>query len=234
MQANQRSDYLSLPGFACHPTVWHGFGTRELAEADLADIAAARGLRPVVLEQKHSKVIHTLTGHLERPLTGDGLVTARPGLLLVIRTADCLPVLAADVEAGVVAAAHCGWRGTCQRIVQKMVAAAEAMPGCRIDRLQVAMGPAIAGACYEVGADVRDHFSRLGLSVSHFSRPPLRTKKYHFDLRAANREQLEEAGVEAANIFSINSCTHCKKNLYSYRRDAQQAGRLLNFIGRVP
>ncbi len=234
MQIDARPAYLTLPAFADHPEVWHGFGTRTFAVSDLFFEAEARGLRPVCLDQKHSNVIQVLTEHRERPLAGDGLVTARPGLLMVIRTADCLPVLVADVEAGVLAAVHCGWRGTGQRIVQKMVAAVEAIPGVRIDRLQVAMGPAIAGTCYEVGADVKDHFSRRGLGVDHFSCLPRRTETYHFDLRAANREQLLKAGVKEANIFSISCCTHCEKYLYSYRRDAKQPGRLLNFIGRIP
>ncbi len=234
MPSKERPAYLSLPGFADHPSIWHGFGTRALDEAGLAAEAEARGLRVVGLDQQHSNIIHVLTEPSERPPAGDGLVTARSGLLLVIRTADCLPVLAADVESGVVAAVHCGWRGTSRRIMQKMVTAVEALPGCRIDRLQLAMGPSIAGTCYEVGEDVRLHFSRRGLSTAHFSRHARGRKTYHLDLRAANLEQLREAGVKAANIFSINGCTHCEKNLYSYRRDAQQAGRLLNFIGRVP
>ena len=227
--------YCSPPEFACAPEVWSGFGTRKLTLPVLEKEAEFRNMRGVFLDQEHSDSFHILIDLPSGdPLAGDALITDRRGILLVIRTADCLPVLLSDPERGVVAAVHCGWRGTAAEILPKVVRSLQKEFGSLPSDLTAALGPSIAHACYEVGAEVRSAFAEKGYPEDVLL--PLRDApgKYHFDLRAANRYQLGEAGLEEAKIFSISCCTHCEKNLYSYRRDAQKAGRLLNFIGRCP
>ena len=227
--------FCSSPEFASELEVWHGFGTRELSLPVLEKEAAQRGMCSVFLDQKHSDSTHILTGlPPEGPLAGDAMMSDRRGILLVIRTADCLPVLLSDRKRGVVAAVHCGWRGTAMGILRNVVRSLHKEFGSIPEDLTAALGPCIAQACYEVDEDVRSAFARRGYPADVLR--PLRDTpgKHLFDLRAANRFQLSRAGLKEANIFSFSCCTHCEKNLYSYRRDAQKAGRLLNFIGRRP
>jgi copper oxidase (laccase) domain-containing protein len=93
------------------------------------------------------------------------------------------------------------------------------------------MGPCIDKSCYEVGKDVRDKFEIKGLHSGVFDSHPINKEKYLFDLRGANRAQILAMGVPEDNIFSVDVCTHCEKDLFSYRRDRDHAGRLINFIG---
>jgi len=223
--------YCSSPDFKGEAGIWHGFGTRGLSLSVLEEESSRRGLRSVSLTQEHSDTIHLLTEFPQGPLTGDALVTSLPGLLLVIRTADCLPVLISDSGGAVLAAVHCGWRGTNLGIVQKVVRTLRDVFGCGPSELRAVLGPCIASACYEVGSDVYRAFAGRSHPPDLFQPVQGSPGKYLFDLRAANRGQLREAGLEDAHIFSVSCCTHCEKNLYSYRREAHRAGRLLNFIG---
>lgn len=225
--------YVSIPAFAAEASLWHGFGTCSLSWPELTAEADRRGLSVVSLSQQHGDRVIDVPAPPRRPLAGDALVTARPGFLLVIQTADCLPVLLTDPRAGVVAAVHCGWRGTRLRILNSVVRNMVDNLDCRIERLQAALGPCITGSCYEVGQDVRDIFADEGHPPRFFKKIPDRRGKYHFDLQGVNRHHLCEAGLTESQIFSINYCTHCEKSLYSYRRDENEAGRLLNFIGRL-
>ncbi len=216
------------------PKLWHGFGTKNLTVDALTQLTGGRGLRPVVMDQLHSDTVHTLFAYPRKPLSGDGLIAACAGLVLVIKTADCLPVLFFDPSRQVIAAAHCGWKGTSLRLLPKMVSLLVSERGCSLSTLQAALGPSIGPLCYEVGQDVFEIFVENGLPVSFFIPIAKKPGKYFFDLKAANRDQLLASGVPAQNVFSLNYCTHCEKNLYSYRRDALKAGRLLSFIGLCP
>lgn len=209
----------------------HGFGTAAGKEKDLGKIAQEEGFRILSLQQTHSDVIQIVRSFPDVKLKGDALVTATPRIFLVIRTADCLPALIADESQKVVAAVHCGWRGTCQRVIQKAVQALKSFFDCRPCSLLAALGPAIAGRCYEVGEEVRAGFKVQGLPKEVFSDGAQQEGKYLLDLRRANRLQLLEAGLEEKNIFSTDLCTHCEENLISYRRDRKTKARMLNFIG---
>jgi len=234
MAPSDSAHTLAVPPFARGEAIWYGFGTRKLTWSGLKAQAARRGLIPVSLQQQHGDRLVRVEAAEDFPCPGDGLFTDRSGFLLVIKTADCLPVLLAEPQAGVVAAVHCGWRGTSQRILWKAVRFLKEKLGCRAERMQAALGPCIAASCYEVGREVLEAFAGEGMSPELFKERAERPDKVLFDLREANRRQLREAGVPGGHIFSLSGCTHCQKNLYSYRRDAQEAGRLLNFIGRIP
>jgi YfiH family protein len=157
----------------------------------------------------------------------DAALATEPGVLLGIETADCLPVLLVDPQRRAVAAAHAGWRGTVQgaaRVAARALVAAGSDPRA----LLAALGPNIGPCCYEVGEDVRAAFGEAG---ARFFRPGPRGRP-HLDVRAANRAQLEEEGLRPDRIVSVDECTFCRADLYhSYRRDAQAAGRMINFIG---
>jgi YfiH family protein len=200
-------------------------------EGDLKRSPELVGFRFVSLQQTHSDIIRTITRFPLTKMEGDALVTDRPGILLIIKTADCLPALVVDPVRRVIAAVHCGWRGTLKRVLGKTLQTVVQSFGCDLTSLCVALGPCISKACYEVGEDVREKFESHGFLCGFFDNHPVAKEKYLFDLRGANRAQILEMGVPRENVFSIDICTHCEEDLFSYRREKNQTGRLINFIG---
>ena len=223
--------FLTVEEWKSNPSVIHGFGTRDLTEDDLNAVHKMKGFTPVHLRQIHSDIIHPLLDVPQIELSGDALLTDRPGLLLLIKTADCLPVLILSERPRAIAAVHCGWRGTSLGLVAETIRKMDLLYGCDPASLQAAFGPSIGLDCYEVGEDVRLSFGRTGHDSSLFKPQPLRKDKYLFDLRQANRQQLRSCGVRNENIYSIPHCTRCDVKFYSYRRDPHSSGRMLNFIG---
>jgi len=252
--------FLTVPALERVPGLVHGFGTRALDLPALRRLAAANGCRIVMLAQVHSAEIIVVGGggpglapgvsfRRTRPELvyageyarlpakgsrrpeGDALVTGRPGLLLIVRTADCLPAFLVDPEKRAVAAVHAGWRGTRSRILERTVEVLVSRFGCRPAGLLAALGPCIGPACYEVGDDVRREFVSAGLPRSGFRPSPHRPGAFLFDLAAANRRQITGRGLSARRIFSSPSCTHCDARLLSFRRDRDARARLYNFIG---
>jgi YfiH family protein len=234
--------YLTVPRLAAVPGLVHGFGDARWGEADLSAFAEGHGMRPVILRQLHSDTAHRLEAAPCRELEGDALLTAVPGLLLVIRTADCLPVLLVDETRLAVAAVHCGWRGTEKRILEKAVRAMEEAYGSKPGEMLAALGPCIGAACYEVGPEVREGFRKAGFPPTVFALrahlpaadgPPLRPK-YLLDLRGANAWLLRESGFRRDHIFEPGPvCTHCEPRLLSFRRTPRDPRRMVNFIGLV-
>ncbi len=231
MEAMTGRPFLTVPRFDRVPRLVHGFGTAGFPQAEFVRWAAALGFRPVIMEQVHSDAIHRVRAVPRRKLRGDGLVTDVPGLLLVVRTADCLPALLVDRAAGAVAAVHCGWRGTRKRILARAVEAMASEFGARPDRLLAALGPCIGTECYEVGEDVRRAFQEDGFPAEIFHPIPKTPSKSLLDLRVADAFVLREAGVPPDRVFSIEACTRCDSGLLSYRRDRDREGRMMNFIG---
>ncbi len=229
--------YLTVAALERVPGLVHGFGTRALDLPSLRRLAAAARCRIVMLSQVHSADVVIAT-RAPRPRAsrpkGDALITDRPGLLLVIKTADCLPVLLVDPEKRLAAAVHAGWRGTRSRILERTVDALISRYGCRPSVLRAAFGPCIGAACYEVGEDVRREFVSAGLSRRDFRRSPARPGAFLFDLAAANRRQLVSRGLSPRRILAADSCTHCDPRLLSFRRDRDAHARLYNFIGFHP
>lgn len=157
---------------------------------------------------------------------GDALVTNRPGLLLGVRTADCLPVLMADSTHKAVAAIHAGWRGLVAGVLLRTVEAMAERFGSRPASLVAAIGPAIGPCCYDVGPEVARRFGEL------FPERTDLTGRAHIDLSEAARRQLVAAGVPAGQIWCVGLCTRCLSGeFYSWRREGPTAGRMLSVIG---
>ncbi len=150
----------------------------------------------------------------------DALVTATPAVALAVLSADCVPVLLADAEAAVVGAAHAGREGVRRRVVSRTVEAMETL-GAKRERLDVLLGPAICGRCYEVPQELVDEVESAapgGLSATRTGAPAL-------DLRAALGAELSRLGV--AQVASDPRCTAEDPSLFSHRRDGvtgRQAG----------
>ncbi len=225
--------YLTSPLFDRLTWLAHGFGTAAWPQAEFERWAAARGWIPVIMNQVHADTVHVLTIPPAAKLSGDALVTSVPGLCLVIRTADCLPVLLADPERRLVAAVHCGWRGTRLKILAKTV---DVLTGLGADpgRLLAAFGPSIGAACYEVGPEVREAFAAAGFPPASFHDDPGRPGRAFLDLRGANAWLLAERGVRAENVASAGPCTHCESGLLSHRRDPSGDARMVDFIAVLP
>jgi len=209
----------------------------------------------IVLRQIHSDIIHFVDSIPREPLSGDGLITATPELLLGIQTADCLPVILVDVKHRAVGVFHAGWRGTVKRIVEKGVGEMHRHFGTRPRDLKAAIGPGIQGCCYEVGDEVRTRFeSQFDYSAKLFHEvkesDPVRDKypllfltarapghsdlpkKIFLDLVEANRRQLLAAGLPAKSIETSPLCTNCRPDLlFSYRAEKGKTGRMMAAAG---
>lgn len=196
--------------------------------------ALAPGAKLVSLAQIHSAIVHTVDAGWDfatRP-DGDAMVTALPHVMLGILTADCVPVLFADSEAGVIGAAHAGWKGAAGGVLENTVAAM-ALLGAKPSRIAAAIGPAIAQAHYEVGADLR---ARFGDDDSRFFVASDRTGHFRFDLPGYVRKRLGQAGL--ADIADIALSTYPPENgFFSYRRATHLGeadyGREISTIVRV-
>ncbi len=231
MTGNKRP-FLTVPRLAAIPGLVHGFGDARWSEADFLAFAASKRLHPVIMRQLHSDLIHRIDGAPAKKLEGDALMTNVPGLLLVIRTADCLPVFLIDEANRAAAAVHCGWRGTEKRILEKAVQAMGEAYGSKPADMLAALGPCIGAACYEVGRDVHEALSRAGFPATVFCAAPGRERKYLLDLRAANAWLLGELGFKKTNVFNPGpTCTHCEPSLLSYRRHPGDPRRMYNFVG---
>ena len=128
---------------------------------------------------------------------GDATVTATPGVICAVLTADCAPILLADPEAGIVGAAHAGWKGALDGIVQSTVTAMQTL-GAEPRRMVAVVGPCIARTSYEVGADFQDRFHHHDPGSARFFAPGEGPDKRLFDLPAFVLWRLEQAGVADA------------------------------------
>jgi len=193
----------------------------------------APGLNLVArLNQVHGNVVHAATRDTAalRP-AGDGLVTAEPGVMLGIFTADCVPLLMVDSRCKVAGALHAGWRGVIADIADAGVRAMLKL-GARASDTRAAMGPSIGQCCFEVDAELGDRFGREIAGAENHTRIG-RPGKAFIDLRAVVRDQLERAGLAPANITSVGPCTRCASDRFFSRRAAAgtTTGLQMSFVG---
>jgi polyphenol oxidase len=189
--------------------------------------------RLYTLRQVHGE--HVVFADRERPAgscEGDALVSSTPGILVGVLTADCVPVLMADVEAGVVAAAHAGWRGALAGVVESAIEGMQGA-GATCAGIQVAIGPAIQQSSYEVGQEVYDAVHE----ASDFNTDYLFhavSERYLFDLPGLVRARCIRAGITL--IENLGADTRSEpENFFSYRRTCllgeAEYGRQISVIG---
>jgi len=227
---------LRVPEWLELPWLVHGFTTPAAGDftrsrCDETGMAAGikvSGMRVRTLRQVHSRRLVVVNGNYGSPRgaedeEADGVITSRPGEVVAVRTADCVPILLLDRRKHVVAAVHAGWRGTVAEIARRSVESASAEFGCHPERLEAAIGPAIGACCFEVGEEVAAQFDPSLIQSN---------AKPHIDLIEANRRQLIQAGLRDELIRSANTCTFCApQELYSFRRQGPSSGRMLAFTG---
>jgi YfiH family protein len=239
--------------------------SRDPSDPQLAAVAASLGLTPDAIVQAHQ--VHgrdVLVVRADRPLSWkkgtvpfDAFVSDDPRRAVGVRVADCAPILMADTRTGVVAAVHAGWRGTAAGVVGAAVDSMSAEFGSHPRDLIVAIGPSIRACCYEVGPELLAAFADAGHDRAAIDRWFTKGTgdRWQLDVVRANRDQLEAAGVPAAQIYDSGLCTLCQADaasspdtsrvsntlpaghprgetiaLHSYRRDGARAGRMLGVI----
>jgi len=240
-------EVITLSSFATHADgAEHFFGTRLSAVPVTPGRVSAHGAErqghraAVILSVKQVHGTDALV--VDRPVEQgemfeggwDALVTNQPGLMVTVRTADCVPVLLHDPVRGVVAAIHAGWRGAVAGIVPKTVALLASRFGARVQDVRMAIGPSAGACCYEVDEPVltrlRDVFHEWHSVVS-----PVDAQKAHLDLRAFVRRQALREGLEAERIASVDACTICQPDVfYSYRREGVVKATMVSGIALLP
>jgi len=189
-----------------------------------------------LLSQVHGARVERVTKggaachHRRNRPEADAMATARPGVVLGVLTADCLPVVLAVPGTPAVAIAHAGWRGTLEGVVPAAVRELCGVSGADPRHVLAALGPAIGRCCLQVGIEVQEAF-RARWGDAHARRILEQGDPWRLDLQRANLIQLRDAGVPARNAAAIPLCTSCRRDLfYSYRRDGRRTGRMLNFV----
>jgi polyphenol oxidase len=228
----------------------------------LAEAVSLSANTPLVsVRQFHSNLSlapHPTDVQRTSPRRADGLITAEPGLLLAIQTADCIPVLVADRRLRVVGAFHAGWRGTVKRIVELGIGRMRIEFGSNPKNLIAAIGPGMGPCCYSVGEELLSEFESqfsYARELFHevYSSDAVRNKypmlfltqrapghspigpQLHLDLIEANRRQLVCAGLNPKNISIVGGCTGCRPDLFfSHRAMHGCAGRMMSVIGIRP
>jgi YfiH family protein len=193
----------------------HGFGLRDSVPPPDLTIA----------KQIHSAQVLDACGRRGQQIgEGDAIVSAEPGVAIGIKTADCVPILFADAESHLIACAHAGWRGTAANIAAATIERMKAL-GADPKNVVAAIGPSIGPCCYEVSPETAAHFDR-------WRTPTPGELKPHLNLPAINERQLQEAGIQ--RIWKSGECTYCRADRYfSFRREKEQAGRMLSFVSRT-
>jgi YfiH family protein len=218
--------------FADVPGLLHGFTTRSCGDFREGETAGklvsgenAKGLR--LLKQVHGVRLCAPFEEEERPSADGWSGIPPPGVLLGVKTADCLSLLLYEEKSGAMAAVHAGWRsavaGICLGAVEEMIRDDASVSG-----IKAAIGPSIGPCCFEVGPEVAE---AGGKHPECFRRGE--GDRFFFDLPTYCREELLGAGVLAENILTLGLCTKCEEELFfSHRRGDK--GRMCSFIGRVP
>ena len=234
------SSVLSDDGFTSDVIpICHFFGTRELpkdlhAFVQIGEMTNGSARFPFIasLKQIHSTRVVVFDGPIKAGVLsadeGDALVTGQPELLLVVRTADCVPVLLIDQKVGVIGAVHAGWRGAVGGIVPKTIQTCLEQFGSDVTHMHVAIGPSIGPCCYEVDSQVIDPL-RFDYPDWHGVLQETSSGKGMLDLKKLIWHQILASGVPEHQVEQITHCTRCRGDLFfSYRREGKVNGTMMS------
>ncbi|WP_296595134.1 peptidoglycan editing factor PgeF [Phenylobacterium sp.] len=213
-----------------------GVGSKDDPEAvreNRRRAAAHLGGDLITAYQVHSATTFAVDGPwAEGPPQGDGVVSSTPGLVLGALAADCAPILFADAEARVVAAAHAGWKGALTGVIEDAVAKMETL-GAQRGRIVAAVGPCIGPASYEVGLEYLERFTATDPAYARFFTAGASDDKRQFDLPAFVLGRLEAAGVAGCEWVGRDTCAEPDwffSNRRAFKQGEPDYGRLLSAI----
>jgi polyphenol oxidase len=182
------------------------------------------GVQPIFLNQVHGDKVHFIDALPSNLLEGDAMFTLQPSLALVIRTADCIPILLSTRSGGLIAAIHAGWRSLQLNIISKTI---QSIRCYSKEPLIAWLGPCLCTQHFEVGHEVVTLFTENDLHYrSYFKKAP--NHKYHGDLKAIARHMLSRLGVES--IENQSECTYCDSARYYSHRRGKDKGRMASMI----
>jgi YfiH family protein len=234
---------ITVPAFgSTRDGVRHFFGTRRHAPAYETGVPVPNSdVRDRAWTLSVKQVHGTDALIVDRPVTEadrfeggwDALITDQPGVTVVVRTADCVPVLLYDRRRRAVASVHAGWRGALAGIVSKTIELMVSRFAIQPSDLRVSIGPSAGPCCYEVDEAVLEPLQRSRQDWPSLVRDD-RGSKARLDLKALVRRQTSEIGIPPGQITVVNVCTICHPALfYSYRREGRVNGTMLNGISLV-
>jgi YfiH family protein len=228
--------WLSFPPLDAFPFVLHGLTVKgKNPVANNGREATGRLLkkvrrdqaRVVSLSQMHRDQCVAITSQdrMQRRYSGDAVLTDRDDVLVSVTVADCLPVFMVNPKKKVIGMIHAGWRGTLLGIARTTIGKAKDSFGCEPGEFTLLFGPCIRSCCYRVSSQVAILFD--GECVSR-----RRDGTTMLNLVHANLKQFGDCGVKEDKIFVVDGCTVCDKELFcSYRRDKENAGRMIGYLG---
>lgn len=208
-----------------------GYGSDDARDAvteNRARVATAMGVEAeavLTVHQCHSDKARAVAAAWspDRAPEADAIVTDRPGIALSILTADCAPVLLVDSEAGVIGAAHAGWRGALHGILEAVVGTMQTL-GARHERISAAIGPCIAQASYEVGAEFHDAFCQPHTDNERYFVPSDRDGHHRFDLAGYVHDRLIGHGLARVETLALDTYARAD-DFFSYRRNTHDGVR---------
>lgn len=218
------SDLLEKQG------IHHGFGTKHFKLTAVRPEPVEGG---VICFPKTKQVHGTEVTFLnevkkDHLYIADAWLTDKPGIICYVRTADCLPLLIYDKKNNIGGAIHCGWRSVAGHIVKKALTELFKR-GSKPEDILAVIGPRIRKNCYSVGDELVDGFKNNGWSNSELISN--KDGKRYFSVATAVNQELKECGIKKDQTDSINLCTYCHPDkFYSYRKNREEKGRLINFI----
>lgn len=235
---------VALNLLAANRSIRHAFGTKKLAnEEHLVQAMELQGVPVVSVHQVHGDGILVVDCNAENQVADlkkmeasrgtegyDAIVTDQRGVILAVRTADCLPVLIFDPRQRVIAAVHAGWRGALREVVPKTVRCMMDRFSCQPQTLIIGIGPSIRSCCYEVGEMV---LAPLAARYPYWQEVLKESgeKKAMLNLQELVRRQLLELDVPVDQIEIAQACTACDaERFFSYRRDGKKAGSMWSGI----
>lgn len=198
--------------------------TFELPSHLVLTVQQVHGTDVLVIDEPNPDLSHFLK------VECDAVVTNQPGIMIAVLVADCYPVLLYDAQNHVAAAVHAGWRGAAGGIIGRTIATMSEIFQTRPENLSAAVGPGIAAHSYTVDRPVREAFRR---GTDHWNEIATERElgQWQLDLRRSCVLQLEEAGLDRAQIEVASECTCCHREMFfSYRRDDGQTGRQSGFL----
>ncbi len=254
----QHLPFYRVQAFEAYPTLTHAIFTRQgglsRAPFETLNLSVSVGDDPVIVRKNferacaevsitpeqtvscpliHSADVLTITAANRQPVMGqaDGLITAEPDIYLFMRFGDCTPLILSDPVRRAVGLAHAGWRGTMKNAAGATVRAMVKNLGCEPKNILSVIGPAIGPCCYEVGPEVINAAeAAFSNPKSLFTYPNGPTHKAHFNLWAANQQQLAAAGVK--QIIASGLCTACRTDqFFSNRAEKGRTGRFGVVVG---